>query len=107
IKVNRQLTLVHEFRQFGQLSPIRAEVEEVCVNVTGGSHLLKIHNADEPSPLAHDLHTFCRCLSPNAIQDGIDTLRTSCVDSLCEVRLGIIDAFAGSQLLKVRVMLAF
>lgn len=31
----------------------------MCVNVTSGSHLLKIHNADEP-PLAHDLHTFCR-----------------------------------------------
>ena len=68
IEVDRDLTIVDELRQLGQLLPIRAEVEQVRGKVTCGCHLLKINNRDEPPIIAQDLQTSCGCLSTNAVQ---------------------------------------
>lgn len=105
IKVNGELTLLDELRQFGQLSPIGAEVEDVRVNVTRRDHLLKIHNRDKPPPLAHHLQTSCCCLSPNTIQDGINAFGMGRVDNVSKVGPRIINEFGGSELPKVRMML--
>ena len=106
IEVNDELALIDEPGQFDQLSPIRPEVEQMRVNVTCGSHLLKVNNGDEPTTIAHNVQTSCGCLSTHAVQDSIDALRMSRVDSLREVRLRIVNVLACSQLLKVRVVLA-
>ena len=102
IKVNCQLTMIHQLCQFGQLLPIGAKVEDVCVNVTGRCHLLKIHNRDKSPPFARDLQTSCGCFSPNAIQDGINAFGMSRVDNVSKVGLRIINEFGGSELLKVQ-----
>ena len=96
IEVDRELVSVDEFCQFGQLSPIRPEVEQIRVNVTRGCHLLKINNRDEPPTIAHHLQTPCGCLSTNAVQDGIDALGMSRVNCFGKVCLCIINEFAGS-----------
>ena len=99
IEVDRELTSVNELRQFGQLSPIRPEVEQLRVNVTcrcDGCDLLKIHNRDEPPTLAHHLQASCCCLSTNAVQDCINAPGMSRMYSVGKVCLCIINEFGGS-----------
>ncbi len=96
IEVDCQLTRIDELGEFGQLLPIRPEVEQVRVNVTCGSHLLKINNGDEPATIAHHVQTFCGCLSTHAVQDSIDALGMSRVDGVGKVCLCIVNQFAGS-----------
>ena len=87
IEVDRELGSRDEFCQFGQLSPIRPEIEQLSVNVTRGCHLLKINNRHEPPTIAHNLQTSCGCLSTHAVQDGIDALGMSRVDNAHKVCL--------------------
>src|SRR5512135_2389612 len=87
IEVNGELALVDELCQFGQLSPIRPEVEQLSVNMTCGCHLFKINNRDEPPTIAHHLQASCSRFSTNAVQDGIDALGMSSVDSVDKVCL--------------------
>lgn len=96
IDVDSKLTSIDELREFGQLLPIRPEVEQVRVNVTCGSHLLKINNGDEPATIAHHFQTSCRCLSTHAVQDSIDAPGMSRVDCVGKVCQGIVNEFAGS-----------
>lgn len=96
IEVDCQLTSIGELCEFGQLLPIRLEVEQVRVHVTCGSHLLKINNGDEPASTAHNVQTSCGCLSTHTVQNIIDALRMSRVDGVGKVGLCIIKKFAGS-----------
>ncbi len=80
VEMDGQLISIDELCEFGQLLPIRSEVEQVGVNVTCGSHLLKINNGDEPTSIAHNVQTSCGCLSTHTVQDSIDALRMSRMD---------------------------
>lgn len=106
IEVNGELALVDELRQLAQLLSIRAEVKDLRINVPGGFHLLQVHNRDEPPTCAHDLETSCGCLSPHAVQNGIDALGMPRVDGICKICLGIINEFGGAELLQIRMVLA-
>ncbi len=86
---------VNELRQFGQLSPIRPEVEQLRMNVTCRCHLFKINNRHKLPTVAHHLQTSCGCLSTHAVEDGIDAIGMSCMDGVDKICLCIINEFGG------------
>lgn len=67
IEVHCELARLDALRQLAQLPPIRREIQDLCVNVPGGSHLLQVHNRGESPPIAHDLKTAGGSFAPHAV----------------------------------------